>query len=191
MKTEGCLDLLAMLAGSASIPSAENTPLHRSAKAVLVMARAYASDGRTFLETGDPVNALASAWYGSGWLHFGISYGLLETDLPAGCPFLSPCEILPLQYAGTLDEKTHRYQKLLDTARTSVTICGESPTIQYGFSEKVLFIASQYTMQGGRYLAAGKSEDALACFSYGHGWLDAGVTAGLFAITDHHNLFTV
>ena len=94
MKTEKCLDLLATLLGTAAIKAPEKTPLYRSADAVLVMARAYESDGRTFLISGDPINALASAWYGSGWLHFGITYGLLEIGLPAGCPFLSPCASL-------------------------------------------------------------------------------------------------
>ena len=34
-------------------------------------------------------------------------------------------------------------------------------------------------------------EDALASFSYGHGWLDAGVTAGFFHILAERDLFTV
>lgn len=191
MKTEKCLDLLATLADTVSVTAPEGTPLHRSADAVLVMTRAYESDGRTFLMSGDPVNALASAWYASGWLHFGITYGLLETCLPAGCPFISPCEIIPPQYAGKLDEKTSRYQKLLDTARASVKPCGEPATIHCRVADQVLFITSLYALQGGRYLMAGKTGDALACFSYGHGWLDAGVTAGLFTISDHHDLFTV
>jgi uncharacterized protein len=191
MKTEKCLDLLATLIETSAIPAPENTPLFRSAEAVLVMARAYESDGRSFHRSGDPVNALASAWYGSGWLHFGIMSGLLEVGLPAGCPFLSPCETLPSSFDGKLGEKTLRYQRLLDTARASVVCCGEDSTETRRFSEKVLVIAAVYAAQGSRYLMAGSSEDALACFSYGHGWLDAGVTAGLFTITDNHDLFTV
>jgi hypothetical protein len=191
MKTEKCLDLLSTLAGTAAIPAPEETPLHRNAESVLEMARAYESDGRTFLTSGDPVNALACAWYGSGWLHFGITFGLLEMDLPIGCPFLSSCESLSPSFGGKLEEKTRRYQRLLDTARESVKPAGEPTTVTCGFSEKVLFIASLYAAQGDGYLRDGTYEDALACFSYGHGWLDAGVTAGLFTITDHHDLFTV
>jgi hypothetical protein len=191
MRTEKCLDLLATLASTAIITAPENTPLHRSAEAILVMARAYESDGRTFLGSADPVNALASAWYGSGWLHFGISYGLLEMSLPAGCPFMSACERLPPAFAGKLAEKAGRYKRLLDTARASVKGSGEPSTAGFGFSEKVLFIASVYAGQGSGYLRKGAREDALACFSYGHGWLDAGVSAGLFSITDHRDLFTV
>jgi uncharacterized protein len=191
MKTEKCLDLLATMLSEAAITVPEKTPLYRNAEAVLVMARAYESDGRTFLASDDPVNALASAWYGSGWLHFGSAYGLLEMNLPAGCPFLNPCESLSPSFTGKLEEKTRRYLRLLDTARTSVECAGEPATAGYGFSEKILLIAALYAAQGAGYLRDGIYEDALACFSYGHGWLDAGVTAGLFTITDHHDLFTV
>jgi hypothetical protein len=191
MKTRRCLDLLATVLGTATIPVPGKTPLYQSAEAVLVMARAYENDGRIFLISGDPLNALASAWYGSGWLHFGITYGFLEMSLPVGCPFLSPCESLPPSFAQNLEEKTRRYQRLLDTARASVECAGEPATASNGFSKKVLFIAALYAAQGARYLGDGTYEDALACFSYGHGWLDAGVTSGLFLITDHHDLFTV
>jgi hypothetical protein len=119
-------------------------------------------------------------------------YGLLETTgQPAGCPFLSPCESLPPSFAEKLAEKTRRYQRLLDTARASVKCAGEPATAVCQFSENVLFTATLYAAQGTRYLSAGTYEDALACFSYGHGWLDAGVTAGLFVITGNHDLFTV
>jgi uncharacterized protein len=191
MKTEKCLDLLATLLDTTAILAPENTPLYQDAEAVLVMARAYESDGRAFLVSGDRVNALACAWYGSGWLHFGITYGLMEMDLPVGCPFLSPCESLPPSFAQKLEEKTCRYQRLLDTARASVECAGSPATACYGFSEKVLFIAALYAAQGACYLRDETYEDALACFSYGHGWLDAGVTAGLFTITDNNDLFTV
>jgi hypothetical protein len=191
MKTEDCLDLLDTLLLIAARTVPENTPLYQKGEAVLVMARAYASDGRTFFTSGDPVNALASAFYGYGWLHFGIAYGLLETGRPAGCPFFTPCETLPPSCTEKLEEKTRRYLRLLDTARASVECTGEPATAGCGFSQKVLIIASLYAAQGARYLGNGRSEDALACFSYGHGWLDAGVTAGLFHITDHRDLFCV
>jgi uncharacterized protein len=191
MRTEQCLDLLATLAGTAAIPAPEETPLYGTAEPLLVMARAYESDGRTFLTSGDPVNALACAWYGSGWLHFGVTYGLITLTLPVGCPFLSPCESLSPGFAAKLEEKAHRYRRLLDTARASVKSAGEPATETCRFSEKILIIAGLYAEQGTRYLEAGRQEDALACFSYGHGWLDAGVSAGLFAITDNRDLFTV
>jgi uncharacterized protein len=191
MKTDACLSLLATLLDTATIPAPEKSALGQSAEAVLVMARAYESDGKTFFISGDRVNALASAYYGSGWLHFGITFGLLETAFPAGCPFLNRCEHLPQSFAGKLEEKTHRYERMLNTARSSVKCAGEPATISHEFSQKVLFITALYAIQGAGYLQTGNHEDALACFSYGHGWLDAGVTTGLFEITGERDIFTI
>lgn len=155
------------------------------------MARAYESDGRAFLVSGDLVNALASAWYGYGWLHCGITYGLLECTNTAGCPFISPCELLPPSFHDRLAEKTERYSRLLDTARHAVRPAPETDTAAGDFAGRVLLIVSSYTRAGDTCRRSGALEDALARYSYGHGWLDAGVTAGLFVITDHHDLFTV
>ncbi|RPI40020.1 MAG: DUF357 domain-containing protein [Methanoregulaceae archaeon] len=155
------------------------------------MARAYESDGRTFFASDDRVNALASAWYGFGWFHFGITDGLLKSTIPDGCPFSSPCEPLPSQFRDRLNEKSGRYKNLLDTARHAVRPAPEAGSAAGEFADRVLFIVSVYAGSGNRCHATGAHEDALARFSYAHGWLDAGVTAGLFVITDHHELFTV
>lgn len=191
MKTVECLDLLGTWLDAAGIPAPGSTPLHRCGGAVLGMARAYESDGRAFLRSGDPVNALASAWYGTGWLHFGITYGLLEAGLAVGRPFSCSCESLPPSCAEKLDEKARRYGRLLKTARESVECAGDPATTCGSFSENVLLIASVYAGWGDRHLAENRTEHALACFSYGHGWLDAGVTSGLFRITGNIDLFTV
>jgi hypothetical protein len=58
-------------------------------------------------------------------------------------------------------------------------------------AKTILLITAVYAGQGTRYLVQGKAESALACFSYGHGWLDAAVRAGLFRITAERELFTV
>jgi hypothetical protein len=52
-------------------------------------------------------------------------------------------------------------------------------------------ITSVYAGSGNYCQRSGAPEDALARYSYAHGWLDAGVTAGLFCITGHRELFTV
>ena len=191
MKTETCLDLLTKVLGSVSVAVPEKTGLERSAGSVLVMAKAYESDGRTFIVSDDRVNALASAWYGFGWLHFGMSYGLLKSAVPAGCPFLSPCEPLSPPFRDKLLEKTGRYARLLDTARHAVRSAPQAGTAASEFADRVLFIVSVYAGSGNLCDTSGAHEDALARFSYAHGWLDAGVTSGLFLITDHHDLFTV
>jgi hypothetical protein len=191
MKIEECqVSLSAALAGT-TIANPEATPLGRAAESVLVMARAYESDGRTFFTTGDPVNALASFWYGFGWLHFGITCGLLNKPKDAGCPFVEPCESLRPEHRPQLTEKSTRYERLLETARCSVVHAPEPATGAYDFAERVLLIASVYAMHGKLRRKTGCDEDALAAFSYGHGWLDAAVTTGLFRITAHHEIFTV
>lgn len=183
--------LLAELIEGAGIANPVSSPLGRSAEAVLVMARAYESDGRTFLASGDPVNALASFWYGLGWLHFGIAYGLIVRELNPACPFRDPCEILPPEYSLKLNEKTNRYERLLNTARCSVSCAPEMATGVYDFAERILLITAVYAEKGRGERECGRMEDALAAFSYGHGWLDAGVTTGLFRIQAHREIFTV
>ena len=72
--------------------------------------------------------------------------------------------------------------RLLRTARASVAMQPGAGDTDGRIPERVLFIAGIFEQQGERYLATGQNEDALACFSYGHGWLDAAVTSGLFRI---------
>jgi len=173
-----------------------DTILGKLAGKITLMASSYESDGLTFLASGDQVNALASFWYAFGWLHFGITYGLItggDVTGPgsASCPVPGSSESFPPGYRAALTEKTLRYQRLLSIARSSVVCSPEQETVTGDFSQRVLFIAGVYEKQGGACISSGNNEDALASFSYGHGWLDAGVTAGLFHITEEHDLFTV
>ncbi len=54
-----------------------------------------------------------------------------------------------------------------------------------------LLLQTVYAGHGDSCRLRGSHEDALASFSYGHGWLDAGVTAGFFRIVAQRDLFTV
>jgi hypothetical protein len=191
MKIEECQVFLFTVLAGTTIANPKASSLGRSAESVLVMARAYENDGRTFFATADPVNALASFCYGFGWLHFGITYGLLITPKTAGCPFMETCESLRPEHRPHLTEKAARYERLLDTARSSVDCAPEPATGAHDFAERVLLIASVYAIYGTHMRKTRRDEDALAAFSYGHGWLDAGVTTGLFRITAHHEIFTV
>ena len=192
MKIIQCRDNLAAALARTRSAAQQHTPLERNAFAVIEMSWAYQKDGATFYNKGDLVNALAAFWYGSGWLNFGRSSGLLisEDGCPF-CPFAGPSEKLPLPLAEKLGEKTHRYESLLNTARSSVECAGEPATISNDFAGKVLFIAGLYQTRGAEFRDMGAYEEALACFSYGHGWLDAGVTCGYFRIRAHHDIFTV
>lgn len=192
MKIEKCRDVLAAALACTVSAAQLHTPLEREACAVKEMAEAYQKDGTTFYKTGDLVNALAAFWYGAGWLHFGISSGLLICKSGnQSCFFTGTSEKLPLVLAEKLGEKTQRYERLLNTARSSVVCAAEPETVSNEFSTTVLFISSLYAAQGSRFSKAGADEDALACFSYGHGWLDAAVTCGYFRITAHRDIFTV
>jgi hypothetical protein len=191
MKIAECQRILTATLSLAHIPVPEDTPLYKIAESVLEMAQAYESDGIMFSETGDYVNALACYSYAFGWLHFGLSSGLLigtDTDV---CPFAGPAELLPERYRAQLQEKSVRYARLLDMARSSVECAPDPATRSHDFAGQILFVAEIYSCYGGQLLKSGTYEEALSCFSYGHGWLDAGVTAGLFRIISGRDIFCV
>jgi uncharacterized protein len=190
MNLQDCQHRLAVSLAQARSTAPDDTPLGQTAAAVLTMVSAYESDGRAFFIRGDPVNALAAYWYGFGWLHGGIAAGLLTTGAP-GCPFTSAVDSLPEAHREKRDEKTARYLWLLDTAIRSVSCAPDPSTPGHRFAEEVLCIAGAYRERGRLRMAAGQTEDALACFSYGHGWLDAGVQTGLFVILANREIFTV
>ena len=88
MLIAACGELLSRELDAAAVTPPEGTPLGALAGTVRDMARAYADDGFTFFAGGDLVNALAAFSYGSGWLHFGLAYGLLV--LPGKKPVCLP-----------------------------------------------------------------------------------------------------
>jgi hypothetical protein len=52
-------------------------------------------------------------------------------------------------------------------------------------------MAQSYLQDGRHFRASGDPVNALASFSYGYGWLDAGVRMGLFTVPDDTELFTI
>jgi len=191
MKIADCQILFTTTLSMTRIVAPERTPLNKIAVSVMEMARAYESDGITFFVSRDPVNALAGFYYGLGWLHFGLSSGLLAITHPQGCPFSGPREKLPPEFKTKLEEKTDRYARLLDAARSSVRCASDPATTSHDFAGRILAVAAVYAWRGYYCRKSGEPEDALASFSYGHGWLDAGVTAGFFRIVAERDLFTV
>lgn len=191
MKIADCQILFTATLSETRIVAPEGTPLYKIAVSVIEMARAYESDGITFFVSRDPVNALACFYYGLGWLHFGLSYGLLAITHHTACPFSGQQEILLPQFRTKLEEKTNRYAFLLDIARSSVRCVSDPATSSHDFAERILVITEVYAWRGNCCRKSGEPEGALASFSYGHGWLDAGVTAGFFRIVAERDLFTV
>jgi len=192
MKIEEVHLLLSAALKTTRIPVPPGTALHSVAQDQLEMARAYESDGTTFFGSGDPVNALAAFFYAFGWLHFGCAYGTLVTDMPVPpCPFIRPCGRLSRNVSDKLHEKSSRYERLLTTASASVTCAPDPSTPAYLLATRTIQVAITSARQGRWYREVMREEDALAHFSYGHGWLDAGVRAGLFTIHANREIFTV
>ncbi len=178
----------AVLAASAVPP--EESPLHRAACDILEMAAAYRADGCTFFSGGDHVNALASFAYGLGWLDAGLALGLVRCDgeVPAADGIAAE---IPAALAGHLREKTHRYERMLGEAAVSVEGGPDGSSPLHRAAEDCIAAAEHALADGRAYLRDDDYPAALARFSYGYGWLDAGVRAGLLRITGRRDLFTV
>ena len=140
-----------------------------------------------FYKKGDLVNAAASFAYGYGWLDAGRFLGYL-----AGSPSAPP-EIddrLPESLAEHLTEKTYRYQRMLTNALEGVSPSPEPETVMYAVACMIIETAQSYLGPGAVYLPDNLI-NALVQFSYGYGWLDCGVRAGLFSISGDRHLFTI
>jgi uncharacterized protein len=70
-------------------------------------------------------------------------------------------------------EKVERYEAMLRVELERVEITSNDKT-----STDFLVMARSYYKDGLHFQAVGDLVNALVCFSYGHGWLDAGVRVG-------------
>lgn len=88
-------------------------------------------------------------------------------------------------------EKTDRYESLLAGALEAAepTPPSDSPlgTVAEEFEE----MARSYLDDGRHFRKTADPVNALAAFSYGHAWLDAGARMGVFSVPDGSDLFTV
>jgi hypothetical protein len=167
------------------------TLLYSTAVETREMAEAYRMDGYEFMRRGDPVNALASFSYAFGWLDAGCCLGFfaaVERCWPFDIGEVTP---LPEHQRQMLREKTIRYRHLLFTAINAVEVAPERGSPLFQAAEKVHFISRIYALLGETRISAGVCSSALACYSYGHGWLDTGVRAGLFRIHGARELFAL
>jgi hypothetical protein len=159
-------------------------------KEILGMANCYLADGSCFITRDDPVNALASFAYATGWLDTGSYIGIINSTLLCK-NLLSESASIPGRFRDQLIEKARRYNRLLDSAIT-YSVPGAEPGIHwYEGGERVITIATAYSTGGRMFFRMERYEDALACFSYGHGWLDAALRAGLIRITGNRDLFAI
>jgi hypothetical protein len=158
---------------------------------ILGMARCYEKDGSSFLTGNDPVNALASFAYAAGWLDTGRGIGLISSNRRLCRNLLSDNTSIPGNFHHKLVEKACRYQRLLDSATTSSTPGSETGIRWYDGGERVIAVATAYLTGGRMFVRMERYEDALACFSYGHAWLDAALRAGIIRIIGNRNLFAI
>lgn len=162
----------------------------RAGAEITGIAQCYLDDGKIFLGKDDPVNALASFAYASAWLDAGCYIGVCKSK-PL-CRNLLSCTFFYGDHVNDkLVEKTCRYEQLLDRAIQSSEPGPEAGTRWHEGGTRVITIATAYLNGGSMFQRNGRNEDALSCFSYGHGWLDAGIRLGLIRITGNRDLFAI
>ena len=89
-----------------------------------------------------------------------------------------------------LQAKTDRYERMLADALAVAEVCPPEDTPLGEAAADVREMATSYLEDGRHFREDGDAVNALASFSYGYGWLDAGVRMGLFAVPDDTELFT-
>ena len=93
--------------------------------------------------------------------------------------------------AADLEEKTNRYHDLLAEALGETTIAPPDETPMREAAAECLEMAESYLADGRHFRDDDDLVNALAAFSYGHAWLDAGARIGLFDVPTDGHLFTV
>jgi hypothetical protein len=90
-----------------------------------------------------------------------------------------------------LEEKTDRYERLLADALGEAERRPPADTPLGTAAAECREMAASYLDDGRHFREHDDPVNALAAFSYGYGWLDAGVRMGLFAVPGDTDLFTL
>ena len=90
-----------------------------------------------------------------------------------------------------LAEKTDRYESLLAEALDAATVAPPAGSPLAEVADDFHGMAGSYLEDGRHFRADDDLVNALAAFSYGHAWLDAGARLGLFDVPSEGDLFTV
>ena len=86
-----------------------------------------------------------------------------------------------------LSEKAERYGRMLSDAVESVKVVEDTDE-----ADEFHELARSYLEDGRHFLDEDDEVNALAAFSYGHAWLDAGVRVGFFEMEEgKEDLFAV
>jgi hypothetical protein len=167
----------------------EKNPLGETSTEILEMVRCYANDGMILYCQGDLVNAVASFAYGHGWLDAGVYLGYVGQQHATTLPVIS--ENIPDTLFDHLTEKTNRYQRMLFAALEMVVILPDAETRMFRAAQNIRTIVAVKLAGGNELFFSEDLINALVSFSYGHGWLDAGVRVGLFGIIGNRHLFAI
>lgn len=90
-----------------------------------------------------------------------------------------------------IEEKTAQYEGLLAEAVDAATVAPPAETPLAEAAGDCVEMAESYLADGRHFRREGNLVDALAAFSYGHAWLDAGARIGLLDVPREGHLFTV
>lgn len=93
--------------------------------------------------------------------------------------------------AADLEEKTDHYEQMLADALAEAEASPPPETPLATAAAECREMAESYLEDGRHFRANGDPVNALASFSYGYGWLDAGVRLGLFEVPTETELFTI
>ncbi|MFT4891778.1 MAG: hypothetical protein ACI9YT_002713 [Halobacteriales archaeon] len=93
--------------------------------------------------------------------------------------------------SATLEEKTERYERLLADGIDAAEPAGAPDSPLAAAAEECLEMAEAYLDDGRHFRDADDPVNALAAFSYGHGWLDAAARIGVIDVPTESHLFTV
>ncbi|MDD1728542.1 MAG: DUF357 domain-containing protein [Methanospirillum sp.] len=168
-----------------SVWNPKETPLGVVTTEIREMISSYLTDALVFYQREDQVNEYASLAYAHGWLDAALFLGFIDGSSP---PLLLPdAGIIPCDQHDRLMEKRGRYNQMLGEALDSIELAPESGS--------PLYVAAIKIREKAERAMIGISQDAgyvqeLGRLSYGYGWLDAGLRAGLFRILANPHLFT-
>lgn len=175
----------------------KKTYYHYLGTQIIEMCLAYSNDGWGFFRSGDPVNALASFTYGTGWLDAGLALGVIkirsDSKLSGHRNTISHLNenVYEAKLQEHLEEKAERYCRMLKSACQALDYAPDKESPMILAANEIYNKGKENLHEGMPVLAQGMYVNALAKFSYGYGWLDVGVRAGLFSIRKNRGLFTI
>jgi len=90
-----------------------------------------------------------------------------------------------------LEAKTDQYERLLAEGVDEAAVAPPPETPLREAAEDCTEMAQSYLADGRHFREDGDPVNALAAFSYGHAWLDAGARVGLLDVPREGHLFTI